>query len=335
MIAGAPKEALWFRPEPRLTWPLPLLEKMARTAFPHSRILACQPCTDGFRNANFKLRLDCSAEPMVLRIYEHDPSLCQKEVDLLRFAAAAVPVPEVIHAAPHGLEAPPFVLMRCVEGINFRELKRNGDPEAIAQAAYSTGQTLASIHNFTFAKPGWLGPGPRVTAPLMEGANPVPRFIDSCLNSPNLNLRMDAELKEALHTSIWSWASPLEQLDAVPCLVHGDFGKRNLLVRRVEEKWAVSAVLDWEFAVSGCGLADLGHLLRYERASRPCFEPYFSKGYVDAGGNLSKDWRSKARFLDLAALCESLTHEQLPDSATIELLELVRATIENREPNLL
>jgi len=37
----------------------------------------------------------------------------------------------------------------------------------------------------------------------------------------------------------------------------------------------VVAVLDWEFAVSGSSLADLGNFLRYERASQSLAERIF------------------------------------------------------------
>jgi fructokinase len=133
---------------------------------------------------------------------------------------------------------------------------------------------------------------------------------------------------------VWSWAPRFAQLDDEACLVHGDFGKRNLLVRSIAGKWFLAAVLDWEFAVSGSPLADLGHFLRYERASCPLAEPHFSSGYLHAGGKLSPDWRQLARLVDLTALCESLTHDQLPDTVVTELVELVRATVENCDPQL-
>lgn len=345
MIAGAPSEARWYRPEPRLCLPRPLVERIARDAFPHCRVSEVRPFPDGYRNANFKLQLEGWPEPFALRIYEHDPSLCQKEADLLRLLAGSVPVPEIIHVAPQGLqEIPPFVLMRCVEGINFRELKRRGDPAAIRQAAYSAGQVLAAIHKFKFEKPGWLDPGLRVTAPLMEGADPMPRFVDCCLASSNLKSRMSPDVRDALHSLIWSHAPELQQLDAAACLVHGDFGKRNLLVNPLKcgssgaaftppaGTWIIAAVLDWEFAVAASPLTDLGHFLRYESASRPKLEPHFSNGYLDKGGSLPEDWRRKARLVDLTALCEGLTHDQLPDSVTAELLELIGATTDNRDP---
>jgi aminoglycoside phosphotransferase (APT) family kinase protein len=94
----------------------------------------------------------------------------------------------------------------------------------------------------------------------------------------------------------------------------------------------VAAVLDWEFAVSASPLVDLGHFLRYERASRPLVEPHFTNGYAQAGGTLPQDWRHLARLADLTALCESLTHDDLTGPVVAELLELVRATVDNRDP---
>jgi hypothetical protein len=95
----------------------------------------------------------------------------------------------------------------------------------------------------------------------------------------------------------------------------------------------VAAVLDWEFAISSSPLADIGNFLRYERAARPIAEPHFSAGFMRAGGRLPHDWRRLARIADLVALCDGLTHDELPDAVTVDLVELVRATVEDRDPN--
>ena len=150
----------------------------------------------------------------------------------------------------------------------------------------------------------------------------------------DLRRHMPADLRDRCRALVWSRADELAGLDHEARLVHGDFNRRNLLVRRAAGRWSVAAVLDWEFAVSGSPLADLGNFLRYERASRPLVEPHFSAGYRNAGGTLPRDWRRLARLLDLTALCESLTHGQLPDTVTTELVELVRATVEDRDPQL-
>ena len=245
----------------------------------------------------------------------------------MRLVGGSVPVAEALYAEPLGWEdLPPFTLTRWVEGITFHDLKRGGDREAITQAARAAGEVLASIGRFPFAKPGWIAPGPSVTAPLLEGADAMPRFIDLCLSSENLQRRLPAELRDRTHDLVWRCAPLYAGLDAEACLVHGDFNKRNLLMRSDAGGWKVAAVLDWEFAVSGSPLADIGSFLRYERHARPVLEPQFSTGYRRAGGWLPHDWRRLARLLNLVALCESLTQDWLPDDVVSELTDLVRAT---------
>jgi aminoglycoside phosphotransferase (APT) family kinase protein len=285
--------ARWLRPAPRFDLGLPFLQRMAQFAFPRCQITQVEPLTDGYRNANFKLQIDRAAEPVVLRIYEHDPSLCAKELDVMRLVSSSVPLPQVIHAELRGFEdLPPFMLTRYVEGITFRELRRRGDLDAVAQAAFSVGETLAAIGRFVFPRAGWLGPELAIETEI-EGAHEV----------------------------------------VEPRLVHGDFSKRNLMVAPVKGRWSVAAVLDWEFAFSGPPLTDIGSFLRYERTASPLAEPHFSAGYVSAGGELPPEWRRQAKITDLKALRRSLTHEDLPNAIREEIVELIRATVEDRDPD--
>jgi aminoglycoside phosphotransferase (APT) family kinase protein len=334
MLPGVPQEARWIRLEPRRALAPEMVGRMVGAAFPGRHVAEIQPLGGGLRNANFKLRLDGQVEPVVLRVYEHDASLCRKELDLLRLAGGSVPVPEVIHAEPHGWEdLPPFTLARYVEGIGLRDLRRSGDTGAVAEAAYSAGETLAAIGRFSFDRPGWLGPGPAVTAPLLEGKDPTPRFVDLCLASIDAGRRVPSGVRDRASALVWRWAPELACLEKEARLVHGDFNAGNLLVRCLAGRWSVVAVLDWEFAVSGSPLGDAGNFLRYERAAHPLAEPHFSAGYEHAGGALPRDWRRLARVLDLAAICESLTHDQLPDTAVAELVETIRAIVEDRDPD--
>jgi len=159
----------------------------------------------------------------------------------------------------------------------------------------------------------------------------MPRFVDLCLAAESLRRRLPAGLCDRTHAAMWQWAPPLASLEPEVRLVHGDFNKRNALVRCDSGRWMVAAVLDWEFAVSVSPLADVGNFLRYERTARP-LAAHFSAGFREAGGELPEDWRRLARTIDLVALCESLTRDQPPDDITPELVELVRATIEDRDP---
>lgn len=331
MVEGTPEEARWMRLAPRRVLEQNQIDRIIRAAFGSHQGATISPLTDGFRNANFKIDFKDSRESVVLRLYEHDPALCRKEVDLLRLIHGSVPVPQIVYAEPNGLDGlPPFMLATFIEGISLRDLRHAGDNAALAEAGYSIGSVLAAIGQFSFDRPGWLSYGPRVTAPLLEGDDVVPRFIELCLGHPNLKQRLSEELRDEVKRAVWNWAPQLAALGQQSQLVHSDFGHRNLLVRRIDGRWQVAAVLDWEFAIAGSPLADIGHfLLRHERRSMDIIEPRFIRGYLDGGGSLPQQWRRLAALLDLTALCESLTHDQLPEGVVQELIGLIGRTVGN------
>jgi hypothetical protein len=48
---------------------------------------------------------------------------------------------------------------------------------------------------------------------------------------------------------------------------------------------------------------------------------------------LPDNWMEIARAIDLSGLVECLTHDELPIDVEIELLELINATLDHRDPN--
>jgi aminoglycoside phosphotransferase (APT) family kinase protein len=276
-------------------------------------VLAAEPLADGYRNSNFLLRTE--GEPLVLRIYRDGPDPCRKELDLYQLVWRSVPVPEPVRAEPGG--DPPFLLLRYVEGITYRELRRGGDAAAIAQAARSAGETLASIGRFGFDRPGWLGPGLKVGPLLLEGPDPVPRFVQERIAVAPVS----AELRERVTRLIWDHAADLRELDGEARLAHGDFNKRNLIVRCIGGTWRVVVVLDWEFAVSGSPLMDIGNF------TRTAEEPSFVEGYLSAGGSLPSNWRQLARLVDLAATCALLAEPETPAAVADEVIAGIERTL--------
>src|SRR5262249_59477457 len=120
--------------------------RLTHPAFPRTRVTRIERLTGGLRNANFKIKLEGHDDAIVLRVYEQDPTACQKEIDLLRWLSGAVPVPELLYAGPNALDGSgPYIVLRYVAGMTFRELRSNGDVTAVQQAARSVGKTLAAI----------------------------------------------------------------------------------------------------------------------------------------------------------------------------------------------
>jgi aminoglycoside phosphotransferase (APT) family kinase protein len=330
---GRDDKAAWTRPRPLPDLTLGEATRLLRLGLPGRDARAIVPLVGGLSNFNYLVHHD-GPEPVVLRIYDRTPGACEKETDIHRLVGPTVPVPEILHAAPRGTEGcGPFVLMTFVGGISFRELKESGDERAIGEASASIGGTLAAIGAHLFPRSGRLLPGPTVGEAFEGGLDPVPRFVERCLESPGLVRRAGPALVDRVRDFVWSWSSRLEEIGADGRLVHGDFNSPNILVHQVGGRWTVAAVLDWEFALSGSPLFDLGNFLRYERGARPLREPAFSRAFQEAGGSLPDGWRALARVVDLTSLCEILTRDALPDDVVAEVLDLVRSTLEARDPD--
>ena len=300
------------------------------TVFPNPKIADAQVLSGGLINTNIKIEFSSHQPPVVLRLYQGDTGVCLKESAVLRLIHSTVPVPEVIHVEPNGINGSrPFCILEFVNGMTFQQLKQTRDIEAIHQTAASVGKTLARIGKYQFLKPGLLQTDLKnqLTADgYGEGPDPIPRLLDLFLQSEELQRRLDGSFRQQLHIFIWSWASQLRELNNEVHLVHSDFGNRNLLVDCINGCWQVVAVLDWEFSLSGSPLLDVGHFLRYDRGGVSLLEPFFSRAFVEFGGVLPEDWRRISRVLDLTGLVHCLTHPQLPDDVTREILQLIKST---------
>jgi aminoglycoside phosphotransferase (APT) family kinase protein len=298
-------------------------------ALPRHALKSFEPLTGGLINAMYRLYAEGLQEPFVLRVYSRDPSACQKEVDLHQLVSGRAPVPEILYANPREEDGVgPHILMRWIDGQTFRQIKSRRDLREMAEAAHSIGETLAQIGSFRFPRAGRIGPGLEIGAQLAAGPDPVPTFIENCLESPAMARRLDARHRHRLRGFIWDWAKRLAAVNEERSLVHSDYGSPNILLNQVNGQWKVAAVLDWEFAFSGSPLYDVGHSLRYDRQTPPLMEPHFAAGFREGGGALPENWRGLARVLDLTALCEALTRPDLPEAVVAELVELVAGTMD-------
>jgi aminoglycoside phosphotransferase (APT) family kinase protein len=285
-----------------------------------------QPLDGGLMNRNYRVRLAGSREKFVLRIFDRDAMACAKEAAVLALVRDDVPVPDVLHVEASGADGfPPFLVLRFIDGIALRDLKRRGDLRPIAESAYDTGRVLARLARHRFDRSGLLTPTLTVDSGVFGGMR-TSGVIDHFLQSPIFRRRADAELIRQVKN--WTRASEERFGDSGDAtLAHGDFNSANILVREENDRWVVAAILDWEFAFAASPWCDIGNMLRYERADRPRFEPHFSRGVIDGGVALPDDWRQRARLADLPALCELLTRVDVPESVVSELLELIAATV--------
>lgn len=315
------EKAAWRRGSPATpVTPLQIAEVLAAAGIRESA-RNVELLAGGLVNSNYRLDLS-GGEALVLRLYDRDDSACAREAALLKLVSGKVPVPAVVHTEPRGFGTlPPLMLLTYIDGISLRELKRTLADEDLGPPARVVGQVLARIHDVRFPRPGSLSSALAVGRWFVDPPNTIPKLIEGLLP------RLESALARRVELFITALAPRLAAYDDEACLVHSDYGSANILLRQSAGRWEVAAVLDWEFAFSGCRFWDLGNLLRYERESRPRFEPHASDGYKEAGGKLPDDWRLLSRAMDLVSLCEMLTREGIPPEMSTELTELIEGTL--------
>ena len=128
------------------------------------------------------------------------------------------------------------------------------------------------------------------------------------------------------------WSPRIDALMQERTLVHGDFNARNTVLKRTGDRWVVSAILDWEMAFTGSPLWDAARFICYEKRARPCREPHFSRGFIDAGGALPPDWPQLARVINVFTAAEALCRPDVPHRFVPELCDLIAALLDERDP---
>jgi hypothetical protein len=87
--------------------------------------------------------------------------------------------------------------------------------------------------------------------------------------------------------------------------------------------------LDWEFAMAGSPLVDIGNFLRFEDELPPGFGESFIRGYLSNSIGLPANWREVTRLLDLAAMINFLEREREAPKTFRTAISVIESTIES------
>lgn len=276
------------------------------------QVLEAELLTGGLMNRNFLLRLDARPAVCVLRIYDRDPVACTREIAVLGMVGREIPVPRVLYADETGEHGLHLAVLSFVDGVSMFALRSMVDAAALAEASYEAGRVLARLRDF---------PGPPTSHETVSG------LIERFAATPAFEQRVPPALRDSMRTLVDAWQPRLEDAGRHSSLVHGDFNSRNVFVAPSGERWRVTGVLDWEFALNASPYVDIGNFLRYERPERARYEPHFTRGLRDGGVTLEDDWLVLARLFDLPALCELLSRPRVPAAVVAEVIELITGCV--------
>jgi aminoglycoside phosphotransferase (APT) family kinase protein len=285
----------------------PIRRWLSQDALPGHEIQHARALAGGYSNANILL-VSHTGDQYVLRRYLNHNS-CAVEAALAERLAGIVPVAEVIAADADGTAAgQPVMVSRFMPGAMVSMILPELDPGEARALGRSVGAVLAAIGTVTFPRPGFFEGSDLVPGPGgMESIADLPGFVDRCLRTGNAHHALGPAEQDALRQHAAAAASALDVIRGARQLVHSDFNPKNLLAAQHNGKWAITAVLDWEFAFSSSPMFDIGNMLRFRDELPPAFADEFIAGYAGTGGHLPENWRELSQAADLFALADFLT----------------------------
>ncbi|TGB03724.1 phosphotransferase family protein [Halobacillus salinus] len=320
MKAGWERSNAWITPN------LETVQQVLNPFLKNEELLSQQVLSGGLNNTNIKITT--ARERYVLRIYNAQDETMEKERGILKFLKGKVPVPRVLYyGTSESVLEHAFLLLSWVEGEQLSEVIYKDQSSQIEEAAETVGRTLANIHAFKFPGAGLLNGKLQVKQAFETEESSFLAFIEELLFSGYAEKHIGA----ALCHRVWDFAKTqghlLNHLENQNTLVHSDFNPLNVLVGEKDGKTAISGVLDWEYAMSGSPLMDIGNMLRYEEVTDPKLMRPFIVGYRKQGGQLPPEWLKKAKLLDLIALCDLLNRETCGENRVNDLKALLLRTV--------
>lgn len=260
------------------------------------------------------------ADTMCVRYRPGDGATLAREVALLRHVRKHLPVPQV-HTHEGELAIMSWMPGERVDTVLERQ------PEHAVEVARACGEMLARVHAIGSERAGFFDEQLRIVEPLEPAASALRAYMLECLEHPNCARHGLDKRRAASVRGLLERAAPIfARWDASCTLVHADYNTKNLLARQdAQGRWHVSAVLDWEFAMSGCPMLDVGNFLRFSHELPDEVACAFLKGY---GMRECERARALGALFDLTALLSFLEREVLSALTQATVLSALDRTLE-------
>lgn len=270
----------------------------------------------GATNQNLVVRFEARNDVFVLRQYLRGFNPCEKEAQLLEVLQGLIPVPSLVASDCTGSETGGrYLIYRFLDGPTFRQVRANGSPQDMANAAHAIGHCLGVLRNCGIS---------------LVGACPLDRrfqLLEQQLAHPSMKECVGAADQVLLVQLFAKWSNVLHDLVNEESLLHGDFNHGNVLLHCEEDdRWQVAGILDWELAGIGSSLWDAARFTCYEKPDFVNWESHFiSALHAERGGAFPDNWKMQSRMMNTLSAALSLTSGSVQERFVPELKSLIRS----------
>lgn len=288
---------------------------------PNVRPLGMRPLTEGKRTSNYRVHTE--AGDYILRIFPPADESWRREASLRDKLPDRVPMQRLCHVGRHeAIGGRAFAIYEFARGRTLLEAALSGYVPDEALSA-QLGEAAAAIHSVRYAAVGWLDDALEIGQPMTPLSSWYGYFLTDTVRG-----RMEVGMADRIVRLTELYDDALRELDGQASLVHGDFRPTNLLV----DEGRLSCVLDWEFAMAGHALADVGQLFRYPDLFPAASRAAFAQAYESASGLLlPPGWERLAMLRDLVNLLQMLGPEEEQPIKYGDLNRLIMNTVRTLE----
>ncbi len=292
----------WERLQDNVQIEFTLLQKLMAN-FTKLEISGFSLLTSGRVNTNYKITLK-NGSNFVLRIYSFHLNSFYLESYLFKLLRNKLPVPEILFSDSSCKDISfPYCLMKYIDGDLLSDLIYQGNENIISECAFDAGRLLSRISQIQFSEYGIFHADNRI-----QPFSPKEYFLflkmrlENQALSTHLGERLKNELQEILKNSYILFSNL-----KTPNLIHGDYDPTNLIVKKIDGRYKIISILDWEASLSSHYLFDMGIFLRYSDRLPVSYEESFVMGITDSGIKLPSNWKVIAKLFDLIALINVLS----------------------------
>ncbi len=301
----------WERTFPFLEIDKNIVSKLFEGILEEKNIINIIPINEGCRTTNYIVETNQVRKKYILKIFFPTEQNYKKEIKLLTKLKEneIIPVNKVYKiSSDEIIQNREYAIYEYIEGKTIGQAINEGYvlEEILVR---DVAKYLAKIHSYKFNKTGFLDENLNIR----EELPPLISWYENFMGD-RAQKRLGKNIIEKINSIVKENKKILTQLDEDIRLVHGDFQGTNILVKDNR----LSGILDWEFAMAGHPLGDIGQFFRYEE--------YFNKNLIQEFENeynknssykLIDDWYKVSKLRDLVNLIQLIDlEENMPNKYT-------------------
>jgi len=313
------------------------VNKVVKNVFPNCNVIAIEPIEKGFMNKKHIVKISNPEKELVLKVGENrrlEDSKLLSEAGILKLVKERIPgmpVPEIFLAnEPDDVFDCPYVLMSKLPGEDLSDVWDKLAQEEKEEIIYQMGHYLAKLHTIKFDKFGDI----KKDCTLIKTSSTwdkkaIPELFKELGKQEIYGIHSEEFRDEIIMFVRKNIPFFAEQKD--PTLVHNDWHKDHFRIEKVNDKWNVVGILDFEFGEAAPKLYDFVKSERWLFRDEPFTKKPFLQGYRDAGGELPdnydqvmKVFRAHHKIYFIRRLFEDKKYQKDVEEYTRRLKELIR-----------